>query len=46
MSSRCVAKMVQTGESSPADAIGVQRNYDMYPSLEATTFQVNYSFLF
>ncbi len=41
-----VAQMVQTGESSPADAIGVQRNYDMYPDLEATVFQVNYSFVF
>lgn len=39
-------KMVQTGESHPADAIGVQRNYDLYPTLDATIVQIGYSTVF
>ena len=41
-----IEQMVQTGDSNPADAIGVQKNYNMYPDLEATIVQMNYSFLF
>jgi hypothetical protein len=33
----------QTGESHPEDAVGIQRNYDLYPTLEATIFQISYS---
>jgi len=36
-------KYVQTGNSHPADAVGIQKNYDLYPSLEATFFQISYS---
>ncbi len=39
-------KMVQTGESHPADAIGVQRNYDLYPTLDATIVQIGYRTVF
>jgi hypothetical protein len=35
--------MTQTGNSHPADAIGVQRNYDLYPQLNVTTFLISYS---
>lgn len=41
-----VEQMVQSGESSPADAIGVQQNYNMYPDLEATWVQLNYNVTF
>lgn len=41
-----IEKMVQSGDSKPADAIGVQKDYNMYPDLEATVVQVNYSFVF
>lgn len=34
----------QTGESRPQDAIGVQRNYDLFPTLHATILQVEYRF--
>ncbi len=34
----------QTGESRPRDAIGVQRNYDLFPTLHATILQVEYRF--
>ena len=33
----------QSGESHPDDAVGIQRNYDLYPTLEATIFQISYS---
>lgn len=36
----------QRGDSSPSDAIGVQKNYDMFPDLDALIFQVGYSFSF
>jgi len=37
-----VEYMVQTGESHPADAIGIQKNFDLYPSLEAYIIQLYY----
>lgn len=36
----------QKGDTQPADAVGVQKNYDMFPDLEATIIQVGYSFKF
>jgi len=36
--------MQQTGNSHPADAIGVQRTQDLYPGLKATTVQLGLSF--
>ncbi len=41
-----IEQIVQSGDSKPADAIGVQKNYNMYPDLEATVVQLNYSFVF
>ncbi len=38
-----VERMVETGTSHPADAIGIQQNYDLYPKLEVTTLLVTYS---
>lgn len=38
-----VERMVQTGNSHPADAIGIQKNYDLYPSLNARSFLLSYS---
>lgn len=38
--------MQQTGNSHPAGAIGVERNQNLYPGLEAVTFQIGYSFKF
>ena len=38
-----VERMVQTGNSHPADAIGIQQNYDLYPKLEVTTLLISYS---
>jgi len=35
--------MQQTGDSHPADAIGVQRSQDLYPGLEAMTLQLGLS---
>jgi hypothetical protein len=35
--------MKQTGDSHPADAIGVQRSQDLYPGLEAMTYQLGLS---
>ncbi len=34
--------MKQTGESHPADAIGIQQNFDLYPGLEAYIVQLYY----
>lgn len=34
----------QNGESSPRDAIGAQRAYDLFPTLHATILQITYSF--
>lgn len=39
-------QMTQEGESNPADAIGIQQNYDLYPTLTATIVQVGYRFKF
>ncbi len=39
-------QMTQTGESHPDDAIGIQRNYDLYPTLDATIVQIGYSTVF
>lgn len=36
----------QRGDNNPDDAIGVQKNYDMFPELDAVIFQVGYSFTF
>ena len=36
----------QRGDTSPSDAIGVQKNYDMFPDLDAMILQVGYSFAF
>ena len=35
---------LQTGDSSPSDAIGVQRDQDLYPDVDAVILQLNYSF--
>lgn len=35
---------LQTGESHPADAIGVLRNYDLFPDVTAVYLQVGYTF--
>lgn len=37
-----VEYMKQTGESHPADAIGIQKNFDLYPGLEAYIIQLYY----
>lgn len=41
-----VEKMTQTGESYPADAIGIQRNFDLYPTLDAAIVQIGYRTVF
>ncbi len=41
-----VEQMVQEGNSHPSDAIGIQQNYDLYPTLTATIVQVGYRFKF
>ncbi len=41
-----VERMVETGNGHPADAIGVQQNYDLYPKLEVTTLLISYSIRF
>ena len=38
--------MKQTGDSHPADAIGVQRTLDLYPGLDAVIAQLGLSFTF
>jgi len=37
---------VQTGESSPSEAIGQLRNQNLYPDITATIAQFSYSFVF
>jgi hypothetical protein len=37
---------VQTGESSPSEAIGQLQNQDLYPDVTATIVQLSYSFVF
>ena len=39
-------KYKQTGEARPDDAIGIQQNYDLFPTLEATIVQVSFSKIF
>ena len=39
-------KYTQTGNAHPADAVGVQNNYDLYPTLKATIIQVSFSSYF
>ncbi len=41
-----IEHMTQEGESSPANAIGVQQNYDLYPTLDANIIQFGYHFEF
>ncbi|MBF0219850.1 MAG: DUF3570 domain-containing protein [Gammaproteobacteria bacterium] len=36
-------QMLQTGDASPASAIGSERNYNLHPDLEATIIQFGYS---
>ena len=35
---------LQTGDSSPSDAIGIQRDLDLFPDVDAYIFQLGYSF--
>jgi hypothetical protein len=35
---------LQTGDSNPGDAIGVQQHQDLYPDVDAIILQLNYSF--
>ena len=35
---------MQTGESHPADAIGVLRTYDLFPTVDAFIVQVGFNF--
>ncbi len=37
-------QMTQTGDSYPADAIGIQKSYNLYPDLEVTMLQLGLSF--
>lgn len=37
-----VERMVQTGTHHPADAIGIQQNFDLYPDLDAAIIELNY----
>lgn len=37
-------RYLQEGDSSPADAVGIQRNLDLYPSVEAYILQYNYRY--
>lgn len=39
-------KMVQRGDSHPADAIGTQTSLDLYPGLDATIMQITFTTLF
>jgi hypothetical protein len=34
----------QTGESKPSDAVGAQRAFDLFPTLNATILQIDYHF--
>jgi hypothetical protein len=34
----------QDGETSPSDAVGVQKNYDLFPTMDALIVQYTYSF--
>ena len=39
-------KYIQTGDSHPDDAVGIQQDYDLYPKLEATIIQLSFSKIF
>jgi hypothetical protein len=39
-----IEQYLQTGDGSPAEAIGQLQNQDLYPDVEAMIVQVNYSF--
>jgi len=39
-------KMIQRGNSHPADAIGAQQSLDLYPGLDATIMQITFTTLF
>lgn len=39
-----IDQYVQSGDSSPDEAIGQLQNQDLYPDVEATILQVNYAF--
>ena len=36
-------KYEQKGDSRPGDAVGIQQNYDLYPTLDATIVQISFS---
>ncbi|WP_455221843.1 DUF3570 domain-containing protein [Kaarinaea lacus] len=36
-------KYTQTGDAYPDDAVGIQKNYDLFPALDATIVQVSFS---
>jgi hypothetical protein len=36
----------QKGDTKPNDAVGVQKQFEMFPDLDATIFQITYSFKF
>ncbi len=38
-----VESMKQSGDSYPADAIGIQRNYDLFPTINTTIAQITYT---
>jgi hypothetical protein len=38
-----VESMKQSGESHPADAIGIQRDYDLFPTVNTTIAQITYT---
>ncbi len=38
--------MTQQGDSHPAGTIGIQQNYDLYPTLDANIIQLGYRFKF
>lgn len=39
-------KMVQRGDSHPADAVGIQQSVDLYPGLDVTIMQISFYTLF
>jgi len=36
-------RYIQEGDAHPSDAIGIQKNYDLFPKLEVSIFQISYS---
>ncbi len=41
-----IEQMRQQGDSYPGDAVGDQKNHDLFPTLEAAIVQLSYSFIF